>query len=179
MVCCCRLLVMPVPRGARSERSYLLCHADGDQPRIGQPGEPQRRAIDSRHGARERADARQVPPGPREHQDIAVHQEAVAEEPECPPGLHRESGGLEDRKSTRLNSSHLGISYAVFCLKKKKTHNRHHWREQIKLEILRAKVDGIANTRLDTAQRDIFKQCDTSYDITHPAELSPEPHAIS
>src|SRR5205814_9886152 len=28
--------------------------------------------------------------------------------------------GCEDRKSTRLNSSHLGISYAVFCLKKKK-----------------------------------------------------------
>src|SRR5438045_9788634 len=27
---------------------------------------------------------------------------------------------LQDRKSTRLNSSHLGISYAVFCLKKKK-----------------------------------------------------------
>src|SRR5262245_63039989 len=26
----------------------------------------------------------------------------------------------KDRKSTRLNSSHLGISYAVFCLKKKK-----------------------------------------------------------
>src|SRR5438045_6457012 len=29
-----------------------------------------------------------------------------------------------DRKSTRLNSSHLGISYAVFCLKKKKTKNK-------------------------------------------------------
>src|SRR3989454_7059107 len=29
--------------------------------------------------------------------------------------------GLLDRKSTRLNSSHLVISYAVFCLKKKKT----------------------------------------------------------
>src|SRR5205814_4751683 len=28
--------------------------------------------------------------------------------------------GWLDRKSTRLNSSHLGISYAVFCLKKKK-----------------------------------------------------------
>src|SRR5690242_21441326 len=27
---------------------------------------------------------------------------------------------LEDRKSTRLNSSHMSISYAVFCLKKKK-----------------------------------------------------------
>src|SRR5258705_1655669 len=29
-----------------------------------------------------------------------------------------------DRKSTRLNSSHLGISYAVFCLKKKKTRKK-------------------------------------------------------
>src|SRR5258706_10656442 len=28
--------------------------------------------------------------------------------------------GIRDRKSTRLNSSHLPISYAVFCLKKKK-----------------------------------------------------------
>src|SRR5688572_32110134 len=31
------------------------------------------------------------------------------------------SGNLVDRKSTRLNSSHSQISYAVFCLKKKKT----------------------------------------------------------
>src|SRR3712207_9172842 len=31
-------------------------------------------------------------------------------------------GGREDRKSTRLNSSHANISYAVFCLKKKKQH---------------------------------------------------------
>src|SRR5437899_9612294 len=30
----------------------------------------------------------------------------------------------ENRKSTRLNSSHLGISYAVFCLKKKKKKKR-------------------------------------------------------
>src|SRR3712207_8329994 len=29
----------------------------------------------------------------------------------------------KDRKSTRLNSSHANISYAVFCLKKKKNHN--------------------------------------------------------
>src|SRR5258705_4993503 len=36
------------------------------------------------------------------------------------PGGQREGGRvLADRKSTRLNSSHLGISYAVFCLKKK------------------------------------------------------------
>src|SRR5256885_13252348 len=30
-------------------------------------------------------------------------------------------GSVQDRKSTRLNSSHLVISYAVFCLKKKNT----------------------------------------------------------
>src|SRR5688572_32682453 len=34
------------------------------------------------------------------------------------------TGGL-DRKSTRLNSSHSQISYAVFCLKKKKTKKEH------------------------------------------------------
>src|SRR3712207_8502498 len=32
----------------------------------------------------------------------------------------RRSGAAGDRKSTRLNSSHANISYAVFCLKKKK-----------------------------------------------------------
>src|SRR6266496_4323588 len=31
-----------------------------------------------------------------------------------------EAGARQDRKSTRLNSSHVEISYAVFCLKKKK-----------------------------------------------------------
>src|SRR5688572_31866353 len=33
---------------------------------------------------------------------------------------------LEDRKSTRLNSSHSQISYAVFCLKKKKKKQKSH-----------------------------------------------------
>src|SRR5256885_5815270 len=46
--------------------------------------------------------------------------------------LQRADGALHiaqtliDRKSTRLNSSHLVISYAVFCLKKKKTFNKTH-----------------------------------------------------
>src|SRR5690625_6683684 len=35
------------------------------------------------------------------------------------PALGREAVGDLDRKSTRLNSSHVAISYAVFCLKKK------------------------------------------------------------
>src|SRR5690242_21544543 len=35
-------------------------------------------------------------------------------------GDNEEEKESEDRKSTRLNSSHMSISYAVFCLKKKK-----------------------------------------------------------
>src|SRR5256885_11518299 len=38
-------------------------------------------------------------------------------------GDRRERGRARDRKSTRLNSSHLVISYAVFCLKKKNKKN--------------------------------------------------------
>src|SRR5690554_7271291 len=40
---------------------------------------------------------------------------------EVVPGL--KGADLQDRKSTRLNSSHVRISYAVFCLKKKKNKN--------------------------------------------------------
>src|SRR5690554_7153023 len=36
--------------------------------------------------------------------------------------LNTPADALPDRKSTRLNSSHVRISYAVFCLKKKKHH---------------------------------------------------------
>src|SRR3712207_7415742 len=43
--------------------------------------------------------------------------ERVASAPEIPTFAEQ---GLPDRKSTRLNSSHANISYAVFCLKKKK-----------------------------------------------------------
>src|SRR5262245_64227336 len=38
-----------------------------------------------------------------------------------------------DRKSTRLNSSHLGISYAVFCLKKKKN-KKHNQRSKMSIK---------------------------------------------
>src|SRR5690349_2027670 len=37
------------------------------------------------------------------------------------PNFFVDASGTSDRKSTRLNSSHVEISYAVFCLKKKKT----------------------------------------------------------
>src|SRR3712207_8750157 len=49
------------------------------------------------------------------HQGIALRPLEV--------GVRSDPGGVaQDRKSTRLNSSHANISYAVFCLKKKKTY---------------------------------------------------------
>src|SRR5262245_63600742 len=65
--------------------------------------------------------------GNREHRELY--------ERNVEPGQPRRHGirssggaaGRADRKSTRLNSSHLGISYAVFCLKKKnKKNNTYH-----------------------------------------------------
>src|SRR5690554_6980282 len=48
---------------------------------------------------------------------------AIVTSPRFIPSLrtaHSPNGAFLDRKSTRLNSSHVRISYAVFCLKKKK-----------------------------------------------------------
>src|SRR5438034_4720278 len=42
----------------------------------------------------------------------------------------RQRGAQEDRKSTRLNSSHTVISYAVFCLKKKKKNRQGRHKNQ-------------------------------------------------
>src|SRR3712207_8672997 len=53
--------------------------------------------------------------------DQGAHALEVALRPDH-PGLHQRRAdqvGRIDRKSTRLNSSHANISYAVFCLKKK------------------------------------------------------------
>src|SRR2546429_7814585 len=47
--------------------------------------------------------------------DAGIHPQSVR-----PPGPAKFGDGVRDRKSTRLNSSHGYISYAVFCLKKKK-----------------------------------------------------------
>src|SRR2546421_7807294 len=61
------------------------------------------------HSARDRVEAQPVP--------------AVA-----PVAIQIRDGHWRDRKSTRLNSSHDQISYAVFCLKKKKKNNEVHKR---------------------------------------------------
>src|SRR2546422_1860614 len=62
-------------------------------------------------------------PGPVEHR--FRHHRAREEDAEEEPDLgHRRGERRADRKSTRLNSSHGYISYAVFCLKKKKKKRR-------------------------------------------------------
>src|SRR5690554_7623176 len=66
----------------------------------------------------------------RRSSDLAVARRTV--EPACHGGNPHRLVAIdavaqhEDRKSTRLNSSHVRISYAVFCLKKKKTSSRSH-----------------------------------------------------
>src|SRR5256885_8659555 len=67
----------------------------------------------------------------------------------CLAIFRRESSG-EDRKSTRLNSSHLVISYAVFCLKKKKKSAR-------------------TAKRLEPAKAMTFDQCAEDYIAAHSA----------
>src|SRR5437867_10094976 len=66
--------------------------------------------------------------------------ESAQSHPPCAPGARSSSPRIllpqghlkrrQDRKSTRLNSSHRTISYAVFCLKKKK---KPHPRQQIRI----------------------------------------------
>src|SRR3712207_8150753 len=57
-----------------------------------------------------------------DHEPLPHNRQALDIEHRQPPVRHlgRDGvGGEQDRKSTRLNSSHANISYAVFCLKKK------------------------------------------------------------
>src|SRR3712207_8702854 len=61
----------------------------------------------------------------REHLDVRLHRWLVLERGrhvlvDALEVLAEVLGDQRDRKSTRLNSSHANISYAVFCLKKKK-----------------------------------------------------------
>src|SRR2546430_5246521 len=107
----------------------------GKQDRRQQP--PAQQPADQRHDPRAEAGLERRKPGPRAAQHLFpardmlfFHARQVREDfGPLGVGLRRgdasiEEGGValvSDRKSTRLNSSHSQISYAVFCLKKKKT----------------------------------------------------------
>src|SRR5262245_62854668 len=69
----------------------------------------------NRHETELRGDANDMFQEVQDHMDES---DVPEPEPEPEPGENRVD--ITDRKSTRLNSSHLGISYAVFCLKKKR-----------------------------------------------------------
>src|SRR5690242_21521943 len=63
----------------------------------------------------------------REALDGHLHPDPLLRIVAVDPGAFLGGDGAGDRKSTRLNSSHMSISYAVFCLKKKKkTIHRHN-----------------------------------------------------
>src|SRR5207249_9274210 len=82
------------------------------------PGESTKEIVRARHGDPTRATTQKV--------DRFDSAQWVYEGDQAPTGMFRMTvdfglaGPAGDRKSTRLNSSHVSISYAVFCLKKKK-----------------------------------------------------------
>src|SRR2546430_7048215 len=88
-----------------------------DRPRAGPSGglrgpggPPERRQVDPSQPARGREDGHRLAPAADDTDTDHRHQAPAP----------RPGGFRGDRKSTRLNSSHSQISYAVFCLKKKK-----------------------------------------------------------
>src|SRR5690349_23533907 len=56
--------------------------------------------------------------------DFTIHRDVLHRAITCDPNANATRALEVDRKSTRLNSSHVEISYAVFCLKKKKEQKR-------------------------------------------------------
>src|SRR3712207_8378330 len=70
---------------------------------------------------RSRGTAAAAPPAPEPARRQAQDEQLPAQAPAAGRLAHGPgAAGAADRKSTRLNSSHANISYAVFCLKKKK-----------------------------------------------------------
>src|SRR2546426_2802068 len=83
---------------------------------------------------------RSHPSGPRQHHHhVGPGADPRVRGPEdarllgtAPCRFRARRSAREDRKSTRLNSSHLVISYAVFCLKKKKKQKHHAQASQLR-----------------------------------------------
>src|SRR2546427_6993944 len=79
--------------------------------------------------------------------DVHVNRYPVSGEVEL---VHRNPGkflhAASDRKSTRLNSSHSQISYAVFCLKKKKS-SRRLWPNHVGVEAVHQELLGLVAQR--------------------------------
>src|SRR2546422_3997602 len=89
------------------------------------------------------------------------------------PPISAATGRPADRKSTRLNSSHGYISYAVFCLKKKKKHQDKHEAHKLNAstrmkkhnKVTKRRRNQVRWQRLDTAQLIRRKQHNTETSI--------------
>src|SRR5438552_12725418 len=84
---------------------------------------------------RSSAQARRAAPGERRRSPLV-----------CDQRLDLSRARAEDRKSTRLNSSHQIISYAVFCLKKKKKKDKKHNKQNKKNKYLKQKAKATKTT---------------------------------
>src|SRR3989454_7587490 len=78
----------------------------------------------TRSGEGDQAHAEKIFPAAKLHEVLPAADYVLITAPETAQTRHLMGAAEIDRKSTRLNSSHLVISYAVFCLKKKKKNNR-------------------------------------------------------
>src|SRR5204863_7517536 len=81
---------------------------------------PTRRSSDLARGDAHRGAAESARCGPRWWSRRPGHEGASRRRLSCDDDARQDLFLARDRKSTRLNSSHVEISYAVFCLKKKK-----------------------------------------------------------
>src|SRR6266496_691675 len=100
---------MPRDRISQSHRSSVM-----HQP-AAQPDAPQR-AVQGTDSAAVEVLARKIPPCRLIHPAAVMFQHGDDDAVTRPHVVHQEIRiGMEDRKSTRLNSSHVEISYAVFC----------------------------------------------------------------
>src|SRR2546429_3085181 len=87
-----------------------------------------------------------------------------------PVHMHTRISKMEDRKSTRLNSSHGYISYAVFCLKKKKTSNHN---SQLGKDCNKVAVGDNHKQYKSTHGFEL------SYELSHDSSDVHQPHTLS
>src|SRR3712207_8142479 len=134
------------PLGLGRLRDDLECSRGTANGRGNALTRPERRAARRRHGPPHRGEGRLRDTAKRHRRSIRRVTETPTpptpqgtgqgsevgpdSAPLPPPTRHSQRGRTGegtrgDRKSTRLNSSHANISYAVFCLKKKKRHSLH------------------------------------------------------
>src|SRR2546426_2540578 len=126
-------LAKPEADHCRDENAYSIGETDqNDKPGAGQQsrrlgehraaGQSARQAVCRDAGRRHAEGARQMDINcSAQARRCQLEMEFFFEKSRRPEQEDTRNGIRSDRKSTRLNSSHLVISYAVFCLKKKKT----------------------------------------------------------